>query len=129
MKVAKDIVSFNKKHNKFLAGENPYKRKWHNFYAMEGRKILGGAMCYTKWGWLYVDILKVSETARNSGLGTKLMQTVEEFARANGFEGVYLNTFEFQARPFYEKLGFILSGTIEGLPPESKMYTLSKKFK
>jgi hypothetical protein len=39
---------------------------------------------------------------------------------------VSLDTFEFQARPFYEKLGYTIFGTLEGYPPGYRQYFLTK---
>jgi hypothetical protein len=42
--------------------------------------------------------------------------------------GVYLDTFEYQARPFYEKLGYDVFGTLDGYPPGYRQYHLAKRF-
>jgi GNAT superfamily N-acetyltransferase len=39
-------------------------------------------------------------------VGKALMAQAENIARANGCIGLWLDTYEFQARGFYEKLGF-----------------------
>jgi ribosomal protein S18 acetylase RimI-like enzyme len=44
------------------------------------------------------------------------MQEAEAYARSKGAVGITLETFSFQARPFYERLGFEVSGTVEGYP-------------
>ncbi|MDB5536981.1 MAG: Acetyltransferase family protein, partial [Devosia sp.] len=40
--------------------------------------------------------------------------------------GIWLDTFSFQARPFYEKLGYSVFGTIPDYPPGGARYFLSK---
>ena len=90
-------------------------------------RVIGGVIGETKWRWLYVSKLWVHESARGQGLGTKLMIAAEELARQRGCTDVSLDTFEFQARPFYEKLGYKLFGTLEGFPPGYRQYYLTKK--
>ena len=71
-------------------------------------------------------------TSRNSGLTsahgvrTKLLTAAEDLARARGCVGASLDTFEYQARPFYEKLGYELFGTLDGYPPGYRQFYLRK---
>ena len=39
---------------------------------------------------------------------------------------MYLDTFEYQALPFYRKLGYELYGTLDGYPPGCRQYYLRK---
>lgn len=41
---------------------------------------------------------------------------------------MWLDTFEFQARPFYEKQGFTLFGALEGGNGATPRYFLKKRF-
>lgn len=88
--------------------------------------IVGGLLGHTRWRWLYVGTLWVLDSARGQGLGTQLMQAAEEMARERGCTHVSLDTFEYQARPFYEKLGYKLFGTLEGYPPGYRQFYLTK---
>jgi len=91
-----------------------------------------GRDCGGLWGnigydWMFVDLLAVPEAARGQGLGRALMAQAEAIARADGCVGIRLDTFEFQARGFYERLGFTLFGTIEDHPIGSRRYFLQKR--
>jgi GNAT superfamily N-acetyltransferase len=88
--------------------------------------VIGGLLGHTRWSWLYVATLWVDESARGHGWGTKLMNAAEELARTRGCTHVSLDTFEYQARPFYEKLGYKLFGTLEGYPPGYRQFYLTK---
>ena len=44
---------------------------------------------------------------RNKHIGSKLVQTVEEYFKEKGFENINLTTYGFQAPEFYKKCGFI----------------------
>ncbi|CEK11812.1 GNAT family N-acetyltransferase [Legionella hackeliae] len=59
-----------------------------------------------------VDLFWVQNEFRNQGLGRKLILKLEEFIKTKGCRYIQLDTFDFQARPFYEKLGFECIGTI-----------------
>jgi GNAT superfamily N-acetyltransferase len=89
--------------------------------------VVGGLLGHTKWRWMYVSKLWVADSARGRGFGAKLMQAAEDLARSRGCTDVSLDTFEFQARPFYEKLGYKLFGTLEGFPPGYRQFYLTKK--
>lgn len=91
----------------------------------EGR-VVGGLTGHIKWKWLYVAKLWVSDAWRSGGAGTRLIRAAEQFAREHGATDAYLDTFGYQARPFYEKLGYHVFGTLEGFPPGSRQYFLTK---
>jgi GNAT superfamily N-acetyltransferase len=88
--------------------------------------VLGGVLGHTKWKWMYIAKLWVDDSVRGKGFGTRLMNAAEDLARQRGCIGVVLDTFEYQARPFYERLGYTLFGTLEGYPPGYRQFYLSK---
>ena len=75
-------------------------------------EVVGGLLGTIRWKWLYVAKLWVAESQRGSGLGSRLMQRAEQIARDRGSFAAALDTFEFQARPFYERMGYTLYGTL-----------------
>ena len=84
------------------------------------------------WGkigyrWLFVEFLAVSPDHKRQGIGRALMQRAETLARDAGCIGIWLDTFSFQARGFYEKLGFGHFGTIDDFPPGHARFFLSKR--
>lgn len=90
--------------------------------------VVGGLLGVTRWQWLYVAKLWVAEGLRGRGVGTELLQMAEDEARRRGCTGASLDTFEHQARPFYEQLGWVLFGTLEGYPAGTRQYFLQKRF-
>ena len=58
--------------------------------------------------------------------GTRLLSDAHDYARARGAVGATLETYSFQARPFYERLGYELCGTIDGYPPGHAKFFLRK---
>lgn len=75
---------------------------------------------FLRWAW-------VDEKLRGKKLGRTLMAAAEEEARARGAKVMWLDTFSFQARPFYEKLGYKRFGTLAMGQKGMKRYFMSKK--
>lgn len=92
------------------------------------REVVGGLVGHIRWRWAYVEKLWIADAHRGGGHGRQLMAAAEARALAAGCIGIYLDTFEFQARPFYEKLGYEVFGTLEGYPPGYRQYFLAKRF-
>ena len=88
--------------------------------------VVGGLLGHIKWRWLYVSKLWIADSHRGRGHGVDLMNAAEDLARSHNCVGSYLDTFEYQARPFYEKLGYAVFGTLEGFPPGYRQFFLSK---
>jgi GNAT superfamily N-acetyltransferase len=98
------------------------------FLRDEHGQVVGGLLGHIRWRWLYVAKLWIDDAHRGAGHGVELMAAAESHARARDCLGAYLDTFEYQARPFYEKLGYALFGTLEGYPPGYRQYPLVKRF-
>ena len=78
--------------------------------------ITGGLLASTKGNWLCIDYLWVSENARKSGLGRTLMISAEQESIKLGCKHALVDTFSFQALPFYEKLGYIQQMSLPDFP-------------
>ena len=68
------------------------------------------------WDWAYIDELWVCPRARGSGLGRRLMQLAEDFAGAQGLQGIWLWTQSWQAEDFYRQLGYEEFTRFENFP-------------
>lgn len=93
----------------------------------EHDEILGGLYGRVFYQWLYVELLSVPEQARGQGMGSKLMHMAEDLAREKGCIGVWLDTFDFQAPGFYQKLGYSELGQIADYPPGHKRFFFQKR--
>ena len=80
--------------------------------------IVWAEMLFIKWLW-------IDEAHRRGGQGRALMAAAEAEGIKRGCSTVWLDTFEFQARPFYEKLGYELFGTLD-YPAGFKRFFLKK---
>ena len=91
----------------------------------QGRK-LAGLTGSTTGSWLRIDMLWVSEALRGQGAGSKLMQAAEQEARDRGCRYAQVDTASFQARPFYEKLGYTLRLTLADYVDHYQRHYLTK---
>jgi len=93
----------------------------------EAGDVLGGLLGYV-WGrWLHVQYLWLAEPARGGGFGSRLIGEAEAYAIKRGAIGSTLETYSFQARPFYEGLGYELCGQIDDYPPGHTKFILKKR--
>lgn len=90
--------------------------------------IIGGLWGRTAWGWLHMDTLYVPDALRGAGLGSMLVRIAEAEALKRECVGAWLDTFSFQARGFYERLGYRVIGTIENQPPGHARHFMQKSF-
>jgi GNAT superfamily N-acetyltransferase len=88
-------------------------------------EVKGGIYAQAWAGMLFIKWLWIDEAYRRGGNGRKLMAAAEAEGRKRGCTAVWLDTFEFQARPFYEKLGYSHFGTLD-YPAGFKRYFLQK---
>ena len=90
-------------------------------------EVLGGAFG-NLWGdWLFTETLWVDSHIRGHGHATKLMAAAEEHASARGCSNAFLDTFSFQARPLYEKLGYHVIGELNDFPKGHSRYWMTKR--
>ena len=83
----------------------------------EQGSVKGGVWGYTAYGWLYVQLLFVPERDRGAGWGKRLMALAESEALVRGCHDAWLDTHGFQAKGFYEKLGYVQFGQLPDYPP------------
>src|SRR5215470_18467327 len=93
----------------------------------ETDEIVGGLYGSTLFSYLRVDLLFVPESVRGNGIGRKLMTEAETEAIRRGCHAAVLDTFSFQARGFYERLGYSVFGTLDDCPPGHSRFYLTKR--
>ena len=96
-------------------------------FARNGEDIIGGAIGYTHWNWLFVSHLWVHGDYRGSGIGGRLMGRIEHEAQGRGAEAVHLDTYDFQALPFYLRLGYEEFGHLRDYPTGYSRHFLWKR--
>ena len=127
--LTRKIKEFNNEHSPFhLEARNPGSLKPINLILSdESGETIGGLAASTYWDWLDVDNFYIPEELRGQGIGVRLLKQAEEIAVDRGCKRAFLTTFEFQARVFYEKQGYYVTGKLEDYPPKSTYYWMRKE--
>ncbi|WP_414626970.1 GNAT family N-acetyltransferase [Aeromonas hydrophila] len=66
----------------------------------------GGCSGHTYGNWLYIEYLWAASSLRGRGVGGRLLAAMEQAARERGCRFSQLDTFSFQAKPFYQARGY-----------------------
>ncbi|MBV9998490.1 MAG: GNAT family N-acetyltransferase [Verrucomicrobia bacterium] len=98
------------------------------FLRDENGEVLGGLLGDIWAGWLHISTLAVAAPARRQGFGRELMKHAERYAFWRGCADAFLDTFSFEARSFYEKLGYHVFGVLENRPAGYRHYFMTKRF-
>jgi GNAT superfamily N-acetyltransferase len=97
------------------------------FARLPSGEVVGGAVGRT-WGrCCEVRQLWVAEAHRGRGLGTSLVRVLEGRAAERGCRTFYLETWTFQARRFYETLGYEVRLAIEGHAPGIAKFVMMRE--
>ena len=89
--------------------------------------VIAGLQGATYWDYLYIELLAIAQDERGKGLGSRLLKEAEAEAIKRGCHNAYLDTFSFQARPFYEKHGYTVFGILPQFPPGHERYFMEKR--
>jgi ribosomal protein S18 acetylase RimI-like enzyme len=96
------------------------------FIKDQKENVFGGVSGTLFYGSLYVDSLWIDKILRHQGWGTKLILEAENIGSKRAASFVTLNTMDWEALPFYQKLGYSIEFTREGYEKNSKMFMLRK---
>ncbi|MDD3371537.1 MAG: GNAT family N-acetyltransferase [Alphaproteobacteria bacterium] len=119
--LVKNLVAYND------ANGPPERWRFVGFYAVDDAgQLIGGTQGCFECDWLHITHLWVKDP--KNGLGRQLMEAAETYAKEEKKTGVFLDTYAFQAKGFYEKQGYVVFGTIENAAGPHARYFLSKKF-
>jgi GNAT superfamily N-acetyltransferase len=91
-------------------------------------KIAGGLWAFTLYSWLNIQLLYVPEPLRHRKAGSTLVVLAEAEARRRGCIGALVDTFSFQAAPFYYGLGYSAFAALPDCPPGHERLYLCKRF-
>jgi len=89
-------------------------------------KTVGGIAGDIFGGWIYISLLWVDEAQRNQGYGTQLLKRLEAEAVQLKCKYAHLDTYSFEAKPFYERAGYELFAKLEDYPAGHCKYFLKK---
>ena len=76
---------------------------------------------------MHIKLMWVKDTKRSQGLGTRIIELIEQEAMARECVGIHSDAYSFQAKHFYLKLGFEIFGVIDCHPQGYQRDYLSNK--
>lgn len=98
-----------------------------NFLVFDDNLLVGGAIGFIEYNWYFLDLLYVDEEYRKRNIGTNLIKEIEKLAREKHLTGIRMETWDFQAKGFYEKNGYSVFAEIKNCPPGTIDYYLKKE--
>jgi GNAT superfamily N-acetyltransferase len=90
-------------------------------------RLVGGISALANWNWLQIALVWISPDLRHGGLGSQLLARIESAGKERGCTNAHLDTFSYQARPFYERHGYELFATLDDYPTGHQRFYLRKK--
>lgn len=129
--IGKQLHQFNRKNCEYIQKKSNgacVDTKIYNIAIYEEKELIGGAIGFIRYDWYFLEKLWIKEEYRRKGIGTKIINEIEKIAKENNALGVRMETWSFQARGFYEKMGYTVYAIFEDCPPGTIDYFLKKKF-
>lgn len=116
------LKAFNDRHT-----PQPFHRESIDLFVRDDEgQIWGGMLATVSMDWVEIDILWLDEAVKGQGWGRKLLEWLEGRARELNLVGLCVDTTSFQARPFYEAMGFEVFGQLEDMPRGATTWMLKK---
>ncbi|AZL15985.1 GNAT family N-acetyltransferase [Rickettsiales endosymbiont of Stachyamoeba lipophora] len=109
-----------------LAAKNLPKPTKFAFGIKQDNEIIAGITGHIVYGNLYIALLWIDAKYRNQGLGQALVSKAWEYGKANNCDFTTVCTLDWQAKPFYEKLGYELEFERSGYWNNSTLYYFKK---
>ena len=107
---------FDEQYHQFFGEAVVEEEKQLAIGAWQGDQLLGGITAKYQYQTMHISMLAVAAEARKSGLGSQLLQAMEEKAFALGINTITLTTKGYQAADFYLKNGYQKYGQLEDVP-------------
>ena len=98
-----ELANLIRTYNRF--NREPSKSEPLNIYAEdEMGNLMAGMVAETFGNWLEIEYLYVRDDLRGQGFGSKILEMAEKESKTRGCKYSFVNTFNFQAPNFYEKI-------------------------
>ncbi|UNY99953.1 GNAT family N-acetyltransferase [Zhouia spongiae] len=123
--ISQGIIDFN---NAKIPDLEPIEKEVKFFVFVRNKldQVIGGVRATCFWNTLHIELLWLSEDCRGKGVGKDLMNATESFAKEKGCEKAFVETTSWQAKPFYEKVGYVHIATINDRPKGYASHYLTK---
>jgi GNAT superfamily N-acetyltransferase len=95
----------------------------------ESAEPVAGLLGFIQWNHFFVAAVFVDQRFRRQGIGRELIKRAEALALEQACDAIYLDSFDYQAPGFYEKLGFKVFGKLEDYPPGHQRFYLVKRIR
>ena len=89
-------------------------------------EVVGGVIGRLAGDSAYMEIVYNDESVRGTGMGREMMLLAEAEAKQLGAREAWLYTMSFQAKPFYEKLGYTQFAELNWLEGKHKRHFMRK---
>lgn len=121
-----DVILRNlKSYNESKIG--PYSRKsFLLFIRSQTGQVIAGLSGDILGNLCGIHLMWVDDLHRKKGLGTKIINNLEQYALSKGCDFIQLDTAEFQAKEFYEKLGYVTVAVLDEGFMGYKQYIMRK---
>lgn len=113
-------------HSIQCTGINGWSPELISFELREAKQTFGYVVVQVFWGQLHIKYLLLEADYRGKGFGTLLMNHAFDFGRSHGCTFAFVETMNFQAPLFYQKLGFNIDFIRTGFAKGTSLYYLSK---
>lgn len=81
-------------------------------------KPVGGAVCGLQYTSCYIHLFWISPCSKGRGLGSAVFEALVQECKTVGVKDIFLDTFSFQNKGFYERLGFTCVGCLRNYPKQ-----------
>jgi len=122
--ITRRLIAFNRR-----IAERPEPQRFVAAARDDTGTIRGGVNAILHWDVLFIDDFWVDEGLQRQGLGSRLLAAAEREGLKRGANIAYLDTFSWQARPFYEKQGYTVFGELPYANDRHKRFFMSKRLK
>ncbi len=119
--IAERLIAFNRR----TAGR-PEPQPFVVTLRAEDGALRGGIEAILHWDVVFIDTFWIDEELRGRKLGAQLIAAAETEARGRGANIAYLDTFSWQARPFYERQGYAVFGELPYAEGKHRRYFMWK---
>ncbi len=89
-------------------------------------KVVGGVAGGLAGDSVYFEVVWNDDSVRGTGMGREMMLLAEAEAKRLGAREAWLYTMSFQAKPFYEKLGYTQFAELNWLDGKHKRHFMRK---
>jgi GNAT superfamily N-acetyltransferase len=89
-------------------------------------QVVGGVAGALAGDSVYMEVVWNDDSVRGTGLGREMMLLAETEAKRLGAREAWLYTMSFQAKPFYEKLGYTQFAQLDWLDGRHKRHFMRK---